>query len=715
MKTARIESQTFGKPTLFVDGQPIVPISYSLTHATGGRWSWEEVPARNIRNFYQAGVRLFQVDLYFEDIWPEGAMELDLTKAARQVQGVVEQAPDGAVVVRIHVNAPFWWNERHRGECTEYANGPIDETLISGPPLNNESGDPKRALRPSMASEKWASMASERLREFCQRFGAMPESAPVIGLHVCAGIFGEWHYWGMFDDPDTGPAMTRHFRRWLTDKYGNDSTLQTAWAREDAGLAAAEVPGKAERDAARDGIFRDPARERAVIDYFMCQHEILAKRIVAFCEVAKKNWPRELIVGVFYGYHFNLFNQEDTGGHLEVRRILECPHIDYLSSPQCQWAETQQAGGAGHSRGLVDSARLHGKLWLDELDHGARQPDYATKKTQSSVEFKVDRPYQSLLRRSTVHPFCRGMGAWYYDFGINKSRGWWDHPAHLKSIRDELEFFRQRHEAPFENPADVLVVHSAKAYYYMRPRLSDLSHNLVTRLTERLYHTGAIADHVYDFDLPRVEMDRYRAVVFINTFVVEPEERKWIRERVCRDDRLIIWHCLPGYGDGRRTGAELAAELTGLPLERAEESARPAFCTPALLGHPLGTETARVNEPHLKITSPEVPLLRCERTGNCLGALHSLHGHRSVFLAVPVLVPAFYTHLFRTAGAHLYNTSGEALGGGQGLLWMNTVPGGERTLRLRNGREVTVVLPPDSTEVFDAQTGERLLMEKAPD
>ena len=40
-----------GKPTLFVNGQPQVPLFYALTHAYGGRWSWEEVPARNLRNF----------------------------------------------------------------------------------------------------------------------------------------------------------------------------------------------------------------------------------------------------------------------------------------------------------------------------------------------------------------------------------------------------------------------------------------------------------------------------------------------------------------------------------------------------------------------------------------------------------------------------------------------------------------------------------------
>jgi hypothetical protein len=44
----------------------VVPDFYALTHAYGGGWSWEEAPARNLQNFYQAGLRLFQVDYQAE-------------------------------------------------------------------------------------------------------------------------------------------------------------------------------------------------------------------------------------------------------------------------------------------------------------------------------------------------------------------------------------------------------------------------------------------------------------------------------------------------------------------------------------------------------------------------------------------------------------------------------------------------------------------------
>lgn len=66
-KSAEVRSHA-GRPTLFVDGQPVVPDFYALTHAYGARWSWEEVPQRNLKNFGDLGFRLFQLDLYLEDI-----------------------------------------------------------------------------------------------------------------------------------------------------------------------------------------------------------------------------------------------------------------------------------------------------------------------------------------------------------------------------------------------------------------------------------------------------------------------------------------------------------------------------------------------------------------------------------------------------------------------------------------------------------------------
>jgi hypothetical protein len=46
---------------------------------------------------------------------------------------------------------------------------------------------------------------------------------------------------------------------------------------------------------------------------------------------------------------------------------------------------------------------------------------------------------------------------------------------------------------------------------------------------------------------------------------------------------------------------------------------------------------------------------------------------------------------------------------GDGLLMVHTLAGGPRTLHLPGGKTLSVTLPPRSTTVFNAQTGETLL------
>ncbi|MEO7598767.1 MAG: hypothetical protein ABIV50_07540, partial [Opitutus sp.] len=445
-----------GRPTLFVDQKPVTPDFYALTHAYGARWSWEEVAQRNLKNFADLGFRLYQLDLYLDDIWFENAKELNLDKATRQVRGLLEVCPDAGVVLRIHVNAPHWWNTAHREECVEFADGPVDQRAY-GAPFNLEDGDVDRPLRASLASTRWRQEAGAKLHEFCTRLSQTPEGNAVIGMHVSGGVYGEWHNWGFIKhDPDTSRPMTDYFRAWLKNKYKSDPPLQNAWASTAFTLATATVPDLAERDATTDGGFRDPQKEQRVIDYYTAQHQVVAEDIEFFTGIVKRTWPRPLIVGVFYGYLHMTFDRQAAGGHLAMERILKCPTIDYLAAPQSYSGPTQKVGGSGNSRGVIESARLHGKLWLDELDNGFLQKKVGGDSARAGSRF--DPEYLPVLQRSALYPLMRGVGLWYYDFGIRESFGWWDTPRYLDEIRREKELFDARLTTDFTSAADVLYV-----------------------------------------------------------------------------------------------------------------------------------------------------------------------------------------------------------------------------------------------------------------
>jgi len=694
-----------GMPRLFVDGRLTLPHFYALTHAYGARWSWEEVPQRNLKNFAEAGIKLFQLDLYFEDIWRSSDAPLDIDKACRQVRGLLDVCPDAGVVIRIHVNAPFWWNEANRRECVRFADGPIDERSY-GPPFNNEDGDVDRPLRASLASLKWRDEAGTRLAEFCRRLASTPEGDAVIGMHVSGGVYGEWHNWGFIDhDPDTSESMTDYFRDWLVRTYPNDEALQKAWNDATCTRSGATIPDLLERDRTFDGIFRDPSREQRVIDYFRAQHEVVAEDIEYFTSLVKKSWPRPLVVGVFYGYLHMTFCRQAAGGHLAIERILNCPSIDYLSAPQSYWGETQKLGGSGNSRGIVESTLLHGKLWLDELDNGHLQKKNIADAARSAGRF--DPQYLPVLQRSAILPLLRGGGLWYYDFGPRESFGWWDDPIYLQSVARIQSLFDERLDRSYDSTADVLFVWDQESFYFVKNHYTAVAYSLLDQAVEDAMRSGAVGDHIYLFDLPRVNLQRYRAIVFMNVYRMTSAQRDFIRNVVAREGRTLVWNYMPGYTDTTRNDLDFVSELTGFRIELSEAVTDPKVVPSD--GIP-GYRFDGVVAPFVLIDDPEAEMLAWLENSE-IGVVGRKHigDAISVYATLPLQGVSMFRRLFREAGCHIYNESGEFVYAGAGLMMLHSKLGGLGEIILKNNKRFSIQMPAASTAVFDMETGQILL------
>ena len=539
----------------------------------------------------------------------------------------------------------------------------------------------------------------------------MPEGDCLVGLHLGGGVYGEWHYWGFTHQPDTGPAMTAHFRRWLRYKYGSDAALQAAWNDPHVTLATAAVPGLAPRQHTADGMFRDPARERNVIDYYQCQHEVVADDVIHFCRTAKENWPRPLITGLFYGYFLHEPGaMPQTGGHLEEQRILNSPYVDYLSGPLYYELDVRRLGGTGQSRGLLESCRLHGKLWLDEMD----QP------TALGDAFGRDLPFRQttiddsipVMRRNAVYPLTRGMGLWWYDFGPKGHGGWWDDPRLMAEVGRLKWLFDHRSLTPYRPQADVLLVFDTRTFYFLggQDQTDPISFAAVNSTSADACHSGIMFDTVYLSDLERVDWSRYRAVVFVNTFVLAEAQRRYVAQQVARGGRHLIWLYVPGYCDGRRLSADYVSQTVGIVVEKT-----------GLAGPPkIEVRTNGLPAVDFQIDRPVQPLLAVK--DDAAASLGHYAGTRQVafarktladgtawFCGLPLRNPGLIREVFRQAGAHIYDEKDDVVYCGSGILCVHTETGGHRSLLLRNGKRMEVDLPPRSTTVLDSETGELLL------
>lgn len=702
-----------GRPTIFANGRPVSPVMYSLTDCPGGRNTWEERPARNLKNFTEAGFELFQVAVWFQDIWkPDGS--LDIGYVQKQIRGVLDINPNAIVFIRLHINAPFWWDKQNPGEMTLFADGETLEMPEYWTLVRNTTGkDLARTRIHSLASEKWRNETTEKLTEFCRRLSKTPEGGRLAGLHLCDGVSHEWHYWGFIEhDPDTGMAMTNYFRNWLTEKYKTDANLRKSWNNPSVSLKTAVVPGMKERDFTSDGVFRDPQKERYVIDYYEAQHRVVADDIIHFCKTVKENWPRPILTGAFYGYFFMMFSRQAVGGHLEMERILSSKYIDYLSAPQSYWYEARDLGGGGNSRAVLGSLLLHNKLSLEENDQfthfGSLEEEYwDTPKHRADSLVSVD---IARIRRNTLRPFCEGVGQWYYDFGPTKTSGWWDMPDYMKNIRQLKDIIDEYHQRPYIQPADVLVVYDDKCYTQFKPRWNAISEMSIDHLSAEMYKTGAITTSIYLFDLPKVDLSKYKAIVFANTWLISEEMKKFIKENVLNRPITVLWNYMPGYSDGGAINLQHVKDLTGMDLSIIKNDNKPEI---VITNREYGSGKFKLQDklaPLPVVSDGDAAVIGKFSNIDRVALAFKKEGQASVYYSsLPWQNPQMLRTIFRKAGAHIYSDSNDSFFAGAGLLGISTRNGGERSILLRNGKAIQFKMDPNSTTVMDSETGEIVL------
>ncbi|MDO8368145.1 MAG: beta-galactosidase [Saprospiraceae bacterium] len=695
-----------GQPTLYVNQQPELPFMYALTHVTGGRWSWEELPAHNLRRMGEAGIRLFQVDLWLEDIWKEKEKQLDMALAKRQIRGVLDACPGGAVVVRLHLNAPIWWNRTHPEECVQYANGPVEDLPV-GLPFNHEDGDILRGSRASLASQLWRVEAGKKLQEFCRSLARAREGKAVIGIHIAGGVYGEWHPWGFIkQEPDMSEPMQVAFRKWLKNKYGSDENLQTAWGSNQYKVANATVPDSNERRCCADGFFLDPASEQRVMDFYRCQQAVIADDIEFFCRIAKEHWGRPLITGVFYGYmQFGLCRQA-MNGHLEARRLLQSPWIDYFAGPPSYYGPCRKAGGSGMQRAPIRSIQLHGKMWFDEIDNGYLQD----KRERDFVRSDLlgDTNYLPLLQRSLWLPLVQNCGLWLYDFGPRRNTGWWDSPMYREEIKRSLHYFRSKYgraTKPESQAADALVVWDTESYYAVKNVNTKICEKGLDAAAEELQCSGVALDHIYLFDLQHIDLNNYKAIVFMNAWVLTPGQRQFIRDSVAQNGRTLIWNYGAGYSDGVRIGKALTEQVTGISLQHEKMERNPVWV--------MGRDTVENPEPLdpllLVSDSGAVSLAALQDKGGVTIARKNFPNHTMVYAAVPLHRSAVFRELLLKAGCAVLNKAPDATFASSNHVVLHTGTGGKRILRLKNGKTLELELPKIATRLLDAGTGKEVL------
>lgn len=693
-----------GRPSIFINDEPYSPAIYALTDCPGGRLSFEEVPGFSIQGFVNMGFRLFQLDIWLDDMWAEdGSFDISVTQ--RQIKGITDRSPEAKVFLRYHTTPPKWWNHENPSELVDFADIPVGPEQELPGPQRYLIQDLDTVYRHSFASKKWLDDSTRMLVRFLDELSKTDEGASLAGLQPATGVYGEHHYWAFMEhEPDTGQCMERAFSDYIRKKYKTTQELREAWNDPGADFSSINIPGMDERLNNRDGIFRDPVAERKLIDYYDCQHDLVADSIVHFCRTIKENWPARIITGAFYGYYVSVFGRSAAGGHLSEQTILDSPYIDCMCGPQGYDKNLRNLGGSGSSRGMLESALIHGKLWLDEMD----QPVH-TGTVMGGMPVYPEYESKQILRRNSMFPIVNGAGLWYYDFGPHNYSGWWTHKTYEQEITRLKEIIDGMISEKYDNPAQVLLVFDTQVFKYtaLNSRLDPITDaTCINHALPMAQRSGAALDMIYLSDIQAIEADRYKCIIFMNSFVLTEKQKKFIKGSLCKDGRHIVWFYAPGYIDGKTASVENISELTGLDIEKISLRSVPGvkYGKMSYDMHPIYERLYKSPDDY-----PVLDLFIESNSGQPSMIRKKHDDYTMWYSPVPFTTPSVFTHVFKEAGVHVYCDSGDSVTVGSGLISIHTAKGGERLIHLPDGRKICTTMTPAETMLIDYSSGDIIL------
>lgn len=279
-----------GIPTMFVDGKPTAAMTYMA-----GRSNEEKF----FKDFGKAGVKFvsFGVSPTSQRVW-KGPDEFDFSSMDEAMNRVVKNNPDVLIFPRVGLYSPPWWNEQNPDELMRFHDGDRMKSM-------SRYGNMEL---PSWASENWRKDVANCLRRMIEHIESQPYGERVVGYHIASGGTSEWYYYSnfvwFFHEPleyylDYSRPQTEAFRRWLTEKYRSNESLQAAWHDTTVTLRTAEIASKSDKETTDQFVFFDPAKSQNTIDTYDFEAELIVDTIEYFCRVVKDATDRKAFTGAF--------------------------------------------------------------------------------------------------------------------------------------------------------------------------------------------------------------------------------------------------------------------------------------------------------------------------------------------------------------------------------------------------------------------------------
>jgi len=725
-----------GTPTLFLDDQPVFTGVHLMIAMDPAALREDQ---QTVAEYSRAGVHIYALDTvgpHWVGPRPGHVSFFDYSHAGERLREILMIDPDALFLLRMGFETRGlpgdWWNEMYPDEMELLSDG----SKVSQTP----------------ASKVWQSQVKESISGLIAQLRQEGLYERVIAYQVLTGSAGEW----VKGDSSMGltcgdysQPMLKYFRGWLRRCYADDTVaLQKAWQNPGVDFDSAEVPPAEEQFATQYGSFRDPVRERRVVDFYQCYADMCAEVLLDFCRTIKEETNDEKLAGAFFGYLMELswntsFFVENLdlaasqvattqrSGHLGLKKLLYSPDIDFFVSPYGY--AFRGLGGDGLPMQPSESLRLHGKLYLLEEDtsmHNNYDPQGRNQRFANNV---------SIYQRNFAQTLTHGTGITW----LENSR--FPQPADLEEVTHQwISRFQEIGNWSLQldrKPQSEVVVLLDDESFFFESNFNYLDIPLIwQQRVINLNRFGAPHDVYLLDDLVSGRLPEYKLYIFLNAFHLDNHRRSAIKNIIRRNGKVALWLFASGClnPDAEGSGIELLhphhlEDLTGLQFGQGNSPWGP-FMHILDFTHPITRNlpqdlfwgsTAPVG-PVFHLHDPDATILgqvvyslgRCQ-PGFGLKTLNPGEKNEwtSIFISTPNIPSSVLRGIARFAEVHLYNEMGDVLYATSELLSVHTVSGGLRHFALprtveavydlfnekllaQDRNQFTIYLQPASTHLF---------------
>lgn len=680
-KTPKAEVKNIGGfPTFVIDGVPYTPPGY----ATGST-----IVGDRFRILGQQGINLVGFCFYLPEPHNRNSSYLNLTAS---LDRIIEEIPDAYIILRVVIHRPSpTFAEKFPYDLQYFADGSPEfpEYLTQTYGYNKVW---------SWASEAWKAITAGELVRLINYIRATPPyNKHVIGIVIMAGNTGEWWYFNDFTrhraSYDYSPAMLQAFKKYAIEKYKTVEKLNQAWKENLTSFEEITLPTPEEKDRFTPYHYLNPDTSQKVIDYWFVHNKVLTEKALYFAKVCKLASENNWLVGLeFEGSGYT----ELWNGKCLTRPLIASPDIDFFAAPS--FYQNRQPGGADQIRIAHTSLILNNKVWFNESDFRTHLSPGKGRYYNQGMDTLKD----------TLEVFKRHFG-FITTLGVHM---YWAENE-LGSFEDPnlLSLFGKQHFISMMSSclksfstAEICVVYSEKSVLLSRSGC----HRDYEFIRYSLARIGAPYDILEINDLISLPSPHYKMYIFTRVGCLDNKEREFIKNKLAKDGRYIIWMGVPGLinPDSQPSLSEknvkdlIGMEVEGIRIDAPREKITLTDEARKLLqcDDEFMYDYDKLEVPpnrywwdeykrsqffnYFSLKNPDV-ILGTFKDGKCGFGLKKFGSWTSIYASGNNISPNILRGIAKLAGVHIYNKENDFFFANSHFMVVHTRDGGKKEFYLK--------------------------------